>query len=270
MYRTKLICLAFFVFLLEVVQAKDISICSWNLKDFGKSKSEQTLDFVARTLESFDIIAIQEVVASAGGPQAVAKLVSKLNKGSQLWKYEISAITSGIHTNERYAFIWKATTVKRKGNSWLDPNYSLVIEREPYLGQFLVGHQTLTLVSFHAVPKAKNPASEIKYLQYFPQCYPNDNLIFCGDFNLSESHSVFNPLRSLDFTSALVKQKTSLRQQCIKDDCLASAYDNFYFKAAKINVIETGVLHFYKLFNDLKAAKKVSDHLPIYMKLMVN
>lgn len=258
------------LFFFEFVGAKDISICSWNLKDFGNSKSEQTLDFVARTLASFDIIAIQEVVASAGGPQAVAKLVAKMNKGAQLWKYEISPVTSGTMTNERYAFIWKSTTIKRRTAAWLDSNYRSVIEREPYMGQFIIGNRSITLVSFHAVPKAKNPAAEIKYLQYFRSCYPNQNLIFCGDFNLPASHTVFNPLKAQNFTAALVKQKTSLRQRCINGDCLASAYDNFYFDASKINVLETGVLHFYQLFTDLKSAKKVSDHLPVYMNIAVN
>lgn len=256
--------------LFELAVSQEVNICSWNLKDFGKSKSDQTLEFIARTLDAFDIIAIQEVVAGAGGPQAVTKLTEKLNKGGKEWLYEVSPVTSGTTTNERYAFIWKSTKVKKQGKGWLDSNYRSSIKREPFLSRFAVNGKSITVVSFHALPKTKNPEVEIKYLQFFPKKYPLHRLLFCGDFNLPQTHTVFNTLKSLNYLPALLGQKTSLRQQCLDDDCLASEYDNFYVNQTHLNVLESGVLHFYRLFDNLKAAKKVSDHLPIYMRVMMN
>lgn len=41
-----------------------------------------------------------------------------------------------------------------------------------------------TLVNFHAITKSMQPETEIKYFKFFPEEYPNLNLLFCGDFNV--------------------------------------------------------------------------------------
>jgi len=56
------------------------TLISWNLKDFGKSKSDVEINFIANTLKNYDVIAIQEVVAGEGGSQAVARLADALNR----------------------------------------------------------------------------------------------------------------------------------------------------------------------------------------------
>ena len=57
-----------------------------------------------------------------------------------------------------------------------------------------------------------------------------------GDFNCPQSHTVFNPLKSSGFAPILKNQKTSLRQKCISNDCLASEYDNLFYDTRKINI----------------------------------
>lgn len=245
--------------------AQYISVCSWNLKDFGRSKSEETIKIMANTLKTFDLIALQEVVPGPAGPQAVARLVDQLNRTGQAWSYTVSLPTSGTaYSSERYAFIWKTKKVKKIGDAWLEQKYATAIDREPYLGRFKVQNAVFTLVNFHAIPKTKQPETEIKYLKFMPALYPRDNLVFCGDFNLPQSHSVFNPLRKMGYESALVAQKTSLRQKCIQNDCLASEFDNFYFNSHIIKLHSAGILHFYKAFVTLKLARQVSDHVPVY------
>jgi deoxyribonuclease-1-like protein len=220
---------------------------------------------MATTLKTFDLIALQEVVPGPAGPQAVARLVDQLNRTGQAWSYTVSLPTSGTaYSSERYAFIWKTKKVKIIGDAWLDKKYAATIDREPYLARFKVQNAVFTLVNYHAIPKAKQPETEIKYFKFFPALYPHDNLVFCGDFNLPQSHSVFNPLRKMGFESALVAQKTSLRQVCIKNDCLASEFDNFYFNTQYVKLQSAGILHFYKAFETLKLARKVSDHVPVY------
>ncbi len=57
---------------------------SWNVENLGKSKTPETLSFIASLLEDYDVIALQEVVAGYGGAQAVAQLADELNrKGSK-------------------------------------------------------------------------------------------------------------------------------------------------------------------------------------------
>ncbi|WP_353084823.1 endonuclease/exonuclease/phosphatase family protein [Flavobacterium sp.] len=243
-----------------------VSICSWNIMNFGKSKSDSELDFIAKTINKYDVIAIQEVVAGKGGAQAVARLVNILENKGFHWDYSISDPTTSANRSsiERYAFIWKTSKVKKIGRSWLDANYANEIDREPYLSTFDYQGKQFTIVTFHAVPKKKNPESEIKYFKLFPGLYPNLNLIFMGDFNCPQSNEVFIPLKKIGYKSSLVNQKTSLRQKCIQNDCLASEYDNMFFNPKKMNATQSGIITFYSSFNSIKEARKISDHVPIW------
>src|SRR5664279_4887742 len=111
-----------------------VSVCSWNLEDFGGTKNNAEIDFIANTLKNYDVILIQEVVAKdSGGEEAVIRLNNALNtKGSQ-WSYIVSDITSGsAYKSERYAFIWKAQKLTMIGKAWLEKKYKTQIERKHY------------------------------------------------------------------------------------------------------------------------------------------
>lgn len=260
-----------FLFFSVSVSGQTLTVCSWNLKDFGQSKTDVQIDFIANTLKSYDVIAVQEVVAGPGGPKAVARLSDALNRTGAKWDYTISHGTSSDrYSKERYAFLWKTNKTSIVGEAWLEKKYNLELTREPYLARFRLGKKQFTLVTFHAIPKAKQPETEIKYFQFLPGEYPADVLVFCGDFNLSESHSVFNPLKKAGYPAAFSNQKTSLRQKCINGNCLSSAYDNFFYNVVKINCVNAGIIPFYTAFDEIKEARKVSDHVPVFLKFSMN
>ncbi|RAR73683.1 exonuclease/endonuclease/phosphatase family protein [Flavobacterium aciduliphilum] len=143
-----------------------VTVCSWNLMNFGKSKSENTLEFISNTLNPYDIVTIQEVVTGPGGAQKVAELVAILNRKGFQWDYEVSPITTSDNSSsrERYAFIWKASQVKKIGKGWLDQTFEKELDREPFMSTFEYKGKPFTIASFHAVPKKKHPESEIKTL----------------------------------------------------------------------------------------------------------
>ena len=91
-----------------------------------------------------------------------------------------------------------------------------------------------------------------------------------GDFNCPQSHTVFNPLKKMGYQSLLVGQKTSLKKECLNTNCLASEFDNMYFKTANFKILNSGVIPFYKSFNTLKEARKISDHIPIWFEFSLN
>lgn len=249
--------------------AKTVHICSWNLMDFGRSKSDAELEFIAGTVKDFDVVLIQEVVAAdPGGAQAVARLGDILNRKGAKWDYRVSDVTSGENSykRERYAFLWKPSELALLGEPWLEIQYNNEINREPYYATFRSGTHEFTLVNFHAITKSMQPETEVKYFKFLPAEYPTLNLVFCGDFNLPQSHTVFNPLKKMGYRPALIGQKTSLKQSCAGGDCLASEFDNFYYNAGKIDSVSGGVIHFYTSFPDLKEARKISDHLPVYLE----
>ncbi len=257
----------FFFFVLNLCQAQ-IKISSWNLKNFGKSKTQKEIEFIVQSLKHTDIIAIQEVVAGYGGPQAVAQLAAELNRKGTSWDYIVSPPTnSSPYKSERYAYLWKTTQVKIAGRAFLDTLYTDDIEREPYIIHFKHKENTFTLVNFHAIPKKQQPERELKFLKYFPEKYNNSPLIFLGDFNCPESHSVFNPLKKMGYISAFTQQKTSLRQKCIDADCLASEYDNFLLHPDFIKLLQSEVIHFYQSFENITLARLLSDHVPLIIEI---
>lgn len=251
-----------------ILNPNHLLIGTWNLKDFGKSKSDDEIDFIANTIKDIDVLAIQEVVAKdAGGAEAVARLANALNRKGAKWDYSISDQTSGTsYKSERYAFIWKTGRVSKVGDSWLEQQYSFEIDREPYFTTFRFNDKSFTLLSFHAITQSKQPETEIKYLKLLPTEYPTLNLIFAGDFNCPQSHTVFNPLKSMGYKPIFINQKTSLKKGCINEDCLAKEFDNIFYNESKINFENSGVIHFYKNFSSLVEAGNISDHIPVYFE----
>ena len=259
------------LFLISTFCFSQTKLLSWNIENLGKSKTDKTINYIANTLCDYDIIAIQEVVAGYGGTLAVARLADELNRKGAKWDYVISDPTSSsAYKTERYAFIWKTRKLKKIGNAWLEKKYHLEIDREPYFCTFQYENKQFTVVNFHAITKNRQPETEIKYFKFLPDEYPNLNLIFAGDFNCPQSHTVFNPLKKMGYQSILVNQKTSLKQECKNGKCLASEFDNIYYKTSKIKTINSGIIPFYKNFNSLKEARIISDHIPIWFEFSLN
>jgi deoxyribonuclease-1-like protein len=257
--------LVFLVFTTAFPQAK---LLTWNLENFGKSKTEQAISSMVAIIKNYDVVAIQEVVAGSGGAQAVAKLADELNRKGDKWDYIVSGATSGSpYKSERYAYLWKTANIKRVGKAALEQNYHAVIEREPYMATFEYKKEQFTVVSYHAITKKAQPETEIKYFKLLPALYPKDNLVFVGDFNCPQSHTVFQPLRQMGYASVLINQKTSLRMKCINNDCLASEFDNIWYDTRSIQVKQSKVLAFFTSFATLKEARTVSDHCPVGVEL---
>ncbi|WP_264534794.1 endonuclease/exonuclease/phosphatase family protein [Flavobacterium sp. N1736] len=263
--------LSLFVFFFVIHSFSQVKIVSWNIENFGKSKTDSQLNSIANTVRNYDIVVIQEVVAGYGGAKAVTKLAEILNEKGTKWDYSISDPTSGTsYKKERYAYIWKTSKAKLKGNTWLEKKYHLEIDREPYFATFEIDKKTITLVNFHAITKKRQPETEIKYFKFLPQEYPALKLVFIGDFNCPESHTVFNPLKKMGYSPIFEKQKTTLKQECKGNNCLASEFDNAFYKKSDLKYINSGVITFYKTFDSLKEARKISDHIPIWFEFSLN
>jgi endonuclease/exonuclease/phosphatase family metal-dependent hydrolase len=262
---------ALFLLLFTTTLFSQTKLISWNIENLGQSKSNHEITFIANTIKEYDIVAIQEVVAGYGGAQTVARLADELNQKGVKWDYTISDPTSSsAYKTERYAFIWKTSRLKKIGKAWLETKYHLEIDREPYFCTFQYEGKQFTVASFHAITKKMKPETEIKYFKFLPSEYPSLNLIFVGDFNCPQSHTVFNPLKKMGYLPILVNQKTSLKKECDFEDCLASEFDNIFYNNSKITPIKSGVLPFYKNFNSLKEARMISDHIPIWFEFSIN
>lgn len=265
MRKTVLLLLLFCCLILNA----QVKICAWNLCDMGQSKSEKTIQQTADILKTFDVVALQEIVAGPEGAKAVAKLADALNRTGSDWRYSVSVATNGNRQKrERYAFLWKPSKVTLHGKPWLDSHFAAEVEREPYFATFRYKGKDFTLVNYHAITKRMQPETEIKYFKYYPEKYPNLNLIFAGDFNCPQSHSVFGPLKRKGYSPVLLNVKTTLKKEC-KPACTASEFDNFFFHTDKATTSDYGIVEFYKTTPTMQAAREISDHVPIWMVLVL-
>ena len=249
-----------------VVFAQEFSVLTWNIANLGKSKSDAELTKIAEIISQADIVAIQEVVSSYHGAQAVSKILAKLNKKNNIWDYSLSNVTQSTGNRaERYVFFWKKNKCKIKRKFELESIYANPIEREPYIGSFTIGSKEVKIFNFHALPKKHNPEQEIKFFKNYKNLY-GAYCIYVGDFNVHPNNSVFNPIKFQGYEHVLPNQKTTLKQECKEDNCLANAYDYIWYPTQTIKLINAYPILFYQDFETLKQARHLSDHIPLVAK----
>lgn len=245
-----------------------VRLVTWNLYNFGRSKDDEEIAFIARQLRDYDVVAIQEVSTTAPGAQAVARLDAELDRTGFQWDYRISDPTTG-DGSERYAFLWKPSRVRLVGRAWLEPTLADAIDREPYCARFeqrSTGQQFL-VASLHAVPRSKDPEREVVLLDELHRQYERDHVIILGDFNLDEDDEAFDELRTLGYAHVLDDQPTSLRRKRRDEPNghLANEYDNIFYEATPLRTARVGIVDFTTAFGTLKEARRISDHLPVFM-----
>jgi len=244
-----------------------LTVITWNACNFGKSKADNELDFFASTLKDADIATLQEISASIEGEKAVGRLLAKLNKAGNQWRFTLSAPTSG-DGSERYVYFYKPARVQLVGEAFLDINTEQVVNREPYMARFIFTKDTFLLASMHSVPTEKNPAKDAKQLGMLPNYYKHEKLLVMGDFNLTQADPSWDVIKGKGFLPALKNQKTSLKMKpAANGDVLASEYDNVFYPKQNVTISTCTMVPFYKQFQSLKTARTISDHCPVRFEI---
>lgn len=251
--------------------AAAVSLISWNIKDFGGTKSDEEIVMIARVVAEYDIVAIQEVVAKdPAGAKAVARLADQLNRMGSKWDYRVSDPTNSpsAYISERYAFLWKTSKVVMQGRPRLMGELAKLCDREPYYARFVEDDTQYDVINFHSRPHNKNPQSEVEAISRLVLSNQNNyNWIVAGDFNMSEEDDVWGLLYTQSYRSSLMNQKTTLKTKCAQGEYLNYPIDNIYFNK-KINVINsTGVVDIVGRCDNIERAREISDHLPVYLNL---
>ena len=252
----------------DAIEGPHARVVSWNLYNFGRTKDDREIEVAAQTLRDADLVAVQEVVTSPPGAQAIGKLDAALDRTGFAWDYRLSDPTTGDGT-ERYAFLWKPSRVRLIGQAWLESSLADPIDREPYLARFEHRQtgQRILVASLHAVPSSKDPAREIALLDQLHRRYDADHVLLLGDFNLDEDDEAFDDLRRAGYRAVLDDQPTSLRRTRDPgpNGHLASEYDNIFVESGPLHAAQGGVLDFTDRFSSLKEARSLSDHLPVFV-----
>lgn len=253
--------------------SETIKVISWNIQDLGQSKNNEEIDFIVKILKEFDIIALQEVVAKhPAGAQKVAQIADELNRKGFKWDYRISNPTKSPSSfmSERYAFIWKTSKLDIKGRAYLDEELALDIYREPFIANFKINdnNEIFTLVNYHSRKYNDNPELEIKHFKNYQERLNTNRIIIAGDFNLDEKHVVWNEMYQQGYNSAVKSSRTTLKTKCKQGDYLSHAIDNIYF-TSQIKPANAGVIDYIDSCEHLNAARKISDHLPVFLEFII-
>lgn len=243
---------------------ESILLVSFNGKDFGDTKSAEELEYLAKLFAQADIIQLQEVVAKKGGSNAVARFDMELDRTGASWDYHVSEPTVGTE-QERLATLFKTSKIRFfKPKSGLFHEFDDMLVRDPYLTLFTVNGNPLAIYSFHLAPTKKNPENEARIIASKKEKFIEWNMFLVGDFNLSGKKLQPYFEKELGFTPH-IQGKTSLKTKIdTKGNYLHSEYDNIYSKGG-IKVCKAGIVDFVPHFGDLKSARYVSDHLPVFV-----
>lgn len=250
--------------------SKKIKLVSWNIRHLGRTKTPENIFEIANILRDFDMVAIQEVVAKdPAGAQAVAKIVDELNRMGSKWDYQISDPTksSSVYISERYAFLWKTSKVSIIHRAYLDKELEDLCYREPFVAAFKAKGESkpFYVVNYHSRKYTDRPEEEIIHFIDYPERLDSKRILIAGDFNLDEKHTVWKPFYRKGFKSALQNQRTTLKTKCKNGNYLSHAIDNVYF-TTEIDMVHAESLNFINNCENLKRARELSDHLPIYIE----
>lgn len=244
-------------------------ISSWNLKDFGSSKSDEVIDFMAKVLRKSNIVLAQEITTKEGGAQAVARLQDALNRKGKKWDALISDNTEPNSPGvERYTMFYDSSITTNRKKAHLVTDLQEAIDREPFTTKFVIDGHELDVFTVHLVPTAKKPIEEVKALVQSHEISLATNAIVAGDFNLG-SKKTNKYFKSIGYT-AQINQKTSIKRTVnAKGEYLLNQYDNIYTKG-QMKVCASGVIDFVAeayspvTKKQLTEVYKVSDHLVVY------
>ncbi len=181
---------------------ENLLIATWNIEQFGRTKTSRALQYIADICERFDIIAIQELKSDLSGLSHLQKLLPG--------NYKI-LVTDPTGNNERLAFLYDKRTVVHTGlaceicfNVPGSTHRGYQLHRTPFCASFKAGRFDFTIVTVHiyygegSAEKAERE-KEIKSLatHIITRSKMEGNKIFdrdffvLGDFNIEQTGDQF-------------------------------------------------------------------------------
>lgn len=115
-------------------------LATWNIREFGNNRTQESLYYIAEILSRFDLIAIQEVSNDLKGLKAVLKLMEPQ------WDYIVTDCTDGsAGGGERMAFVYDTSKITFKNVAG-----ELVLPKEKLIHGELQFARTPFCVAFQA------------------------------------------------------------------------------------------------------------------------
>ena len=268
----------------------NLRLLTWNLRQFGKTKGERGIRYMAHVMKNFDLIAFQECKEALDGLELLQEQLGK--------NYRV-IFSDACGNNERLGFIYDKRKVQftglaaevvaapGAGRDGVKP--ALEFDRTPYMCSFRSNGCNFIVVTVHIYygsgAAVKYRLEEIRTLARFlrkasgdTDCFDSD-YVACGDFNIEDVRQVMveegvqaNPLRQL--FSALLSEGLIVPedlQKCPSNLTRDMHYDQIAFHRYKDSTLiyrRGGVIDFVgAVFPELplnKLRDAMSDHLPMW------
>ena len=253
-----------------------ITIASFNIQVFGKSKADKTevMNIITDIITQFDIVAIQEIRDKSG--TAIIKLENLLDATGTDYNIIIGPRLGRTSSKEQYAYIYNTNTIEQIGEPYTyDDSAEDIFHREPFVAQFRAknGNFDVTLITIHTDP---DTATEEIYalhevITQAKQITGEPDIIALGDFNSDCKYHQESNRGPLSEDSYIYAIQDSADTNLAKSDC---TYDRIIMTKQTTSedfTGQSGIYHFdviYRLTYD--QAKRVSDHYPVYATFHIN
>ena len=248
--------------------AGPLRIGTWNLRRLGHGKKR--MDWVAGVVEqSFDVVALQEVMNPEGVHQLVARLPG--------WRAEVSSKAVGTdHYEEWYAVLYRTGRVSTS-RSFIMGDRKDALVREPFVVCLQAGAADFCLVNVHIIfgKRAAARDEEIHVLgekvQRLRSRGPEKDWIVLGDFNRSPRARGWGKLRASGWDFTLPERTpTTLGKRGY-----ASPYDHILIDGRYTSEISSDARRIDILqepcAGDLETCRTtLSDHAPLVVEFAVD
>jgi len=236
----------------------ELVIATWNVRFLSNgSRDDAELAVIAGLMSQFDLIAVQELRDAEVMPRLLAFLPG--------YDARISNKT-GRGQYERYAYVYRTSSVEPLGDAYLVADPADIFIREPFVAHFRAGNFDLTLITVHVLYGDSVTArrAEISRLDDVMKAVDAANgaendVILLGDFNVSSADPAWEMAGVRPLVPAV----------CPTTIFESSSYDNMWWasEATKEADGAWGIVAFddFVFQGDDKAASlAVSDHRPVW------
>ncbi len=269
----------------------EISIATFNIQVFGKSKSNNTkvMQILSNIIRLFDIVAIQEIRDKTGS--AIIKLQNEVNLDGSKYSLIVSERLGRTSSKEQYAFLYNSNKIELLPNPYTydddddkdgvndidDSENDDQFEREPFIAHFKVKNGVLDFVLINNHIKPDDAKIEIALLPHVvstvSKYIDEPDILIVGDFNADGSD--FDEENYL----SIFPDDTYIWMIPNSVDTTVAKSDNTYDRIiGTLSISEDytrkyGVYRFEDYYDFSKIeieSKKISDHYPVWIKLYVD
>jgi len=250
-----------------------LTIATWNIQIFGKSKlkKQEVMTAIKKVITQFDVIAIQEERSTESIAPIFKIMLNEYCKENAIdrsydivsSKREGRGIVKSI-SKERYMIAYNdKKLVVIKSLSYVDTQR--LFSRPPYSVYFRTLDKRFDFVicNFHSTPSAikeELPALDRVYNNLQTSIPSERDIFMVGDFNANDKQleKLFRGKYVPVFSLGMGHRSNTIRTKL---------YDNVLVFNGDVEILERKVFHLDEY--TLEFRKKMSDHLPVYIKIRV-